>query len=93
MPEFWLELQGLYPLSISEHKKSINNRILARFLVGNSTEFLQTAEANKYRWTLFVRPAPGEKPLSETISQIDLKLHPTFAPSVITYNIVGDQTV
>ncbi len=61
--------------------------------MGNTTEVLQTNQDNKYRWTLFVKPAPGEKKLSETIRKIDVKLHPTFNPPTVSFNIVDDQIV
>lgn len=62
-------------------------------MVGNTTEFIQTNEDNKYRWTIFVKPAPGEQRLSETIRKIDVKLHPTFNPSTISYDIVDNRIV
>lgn len=54
---------------------------------------MQTQEDNKYRWTLFVRPAPGDERLSKNIKRIDVKLHPTFRPAVISYPITDDKIV
>lgn len=33
---------------------------LYRIEIGNITQVLNTEENNKYRWTLFVKPAPDE---------------------------------
>lgn len=41
-----------------------------RIEIGNSTEFLQTNENNKYCWTLFVKPAPGEDSLEKYVDSV-----------------------
>jgi hypothetical protein len=60
----------LYPRALQEKEKITRERVMVRLLIGNSTEELQTNEDNKYRWTVYVRPVPGDRPLSDTIDSI-----------------------
>jgi len=46
----WEEMQRLYPEEVEGKRKYISERVMVKFLVGNTTKQLETEEANKYEW-------------------------------------------
>ena len=64
-------------------------RVIVRFAIGNRTEFLQTNEDNKYVWSLFMEQAEGGLPLREMMEKVVAKLHPTFTPKEIEFNMAN----
>ena len=56
-------LQKLYPQALKNKKALFPERTLVKFIIGNTTKVLNTEEKNKYRWKLYVKSIPGERPL------------------------------
>ena len=50
LPERWEHIQAKYPLAVEARKKMIRERVMVKFLLGNTTEVLDVHEDNKYNW-------------------------------------------
>ena len=74
------EIVSAYPDELKEKLKSMREIKKYRLEIGNTTAFLSGPVNNKYQWTFFVRPAEGEKPLSNFADRVEIDLHPTFNP-------------
>ena len=46
----WNHMQTLYPSELEVKKKMINERVMVKFLIGNTTKVLDTTEDCKYEW-------------------------------------------
>ena len=79
-------MQRLYPAEVETKKKFIQERVMVKFLIGNTTKELATEEDNKYEWELFVKSMEGERPLSEFADLVEVELHPTFQPRKLKYH-------
>ena len=66
----WKTLINMYPKSISAKEQFIKENVMVRLVVGNTTELLPRKGVNRYQWTFYIKPAKGEKNLSEHIQKV-----------------------
>ena len=79
------KVEALYPHEIKKKQENLKKIIFYRLEVGNTTQVVETADDNKYQWTLFVREADGERQMKEFVESVEVELHPTFHPSKIRF--------
>ena len=86
-------MQELYPEALKKKSESVQERVMARMVIGNTTKFLQTNQQNRYEWNFYIKPVEGDPPLSEHIKSITVRLHETFNPPTRRFIMQGEKIV
>ena len=90
----WNYLNTIYPRAMEKRKLRAEEKSDIKYVVGNMAEGYRVIDGRPmHRWTFYIREVPGGVPLRDVAEKVEVKLHPTFKPSELTFDLSKGEEV